>query len=85
MPFQRVFIITPIVAGALAMALSGCVAVPLAQIAVTQMAPKPVCTDPTGCQPVAAGGSFGDLSRGFGDSFHRLTSLASDSQPAPAK
>jgi starvation-inducible outer membrane lipoprotein len=83
MPFQRFFTITPIVAGALAMALSGCVAVPLAQMAVTQMAPQPACAAPTGCQPAATGGSFGGLSQSVSDSFHKLTSLASDSQPVP--
>lgn len=80
MLFQHFSPAVPVAACALALGLAGCVAAPLAQMAVTQMAPKP-CVSGAACQPAAAG-SFGDISRGVGDSFHKLTSLVSDSQPA---
>jgi hypothetical protein len=73
----------PIAACALALALSGGAAVPLTQIAVTQMAAQPACLPMSACQPGPASGSFGDISFGFGDSFRVLTSRVSDNQPAP--
>jgi hypothetical protein len=93
MPFQRLSralsIGLPVAACALALALGGCVAAPLAQMAITQMTPKPTCLVASGCQTGEAAGSFGDISKGLSDSFRKLTSLASDSQPVapqvPAK
>jgi hypothetical protein len=73
----------PVTACALTLALSGCAAVPLAQMAATQMAPQSVCMAASACQPAPAAGSFGDMSKGFGDSIRKLTSLVSDSQPVP--
>jgi hypothetical protein len=52
-------------------------------MAVTQMAPQPACLAMSACQTGPAAGSFGDMSRGFGDSFRKLTSLVTESQPAP--
>jgi hypothetical protein len=84
MLFQSFSPALPAAALALTLALGGCVAVPLAQMAVTQMAPKP-CLSVTGCQPAAAGGGFEEMSTGISGSLRRLTSLAVDSQPvAPA-
>ena len=75
----------PVAACALVMGLSGCAVVPLAQIALTQMAPKP-CLAGSACEPGASAGAYGDLSKGVGDSFRKLTSLVSDSQPVtPAR
>jgi hypothetical protein len=82
---QHFSIALPITACALALALSGCAAVPLAQMAVTQMAPQPACLTMSACQPGPAAGSFGDMSKGFGDSFRKLTSLVSDSLPVPSQ
>jgi hypothetical protein len=75
----------PIAACVLTLALGGCVAAvaPLAQMAATQMAPKPPCMTGPACQTGAPSGSFDEFSKGFGDSFHKLTSLVSDSQPVP--
>jgi hypothetical protein len=81
---QRFFFVLPLAACALALVLSGCAAAPLAQMAVTQMAARPACQTAYACQPSAAAGSMGDVSKGFGDSFHKLTSLVSDSQEVPA-
>lgn len=69
-----------IVAG-LVFALGGCVAAPLAQMAVSQMAPaKPACT---GCtNGAAAPGSFADMSKGFGDSFQMLLGTKTDGPAA---
>jgi peptidoglycan/LPS O-acetylase OafA/YrhL len=65
-----------------AVALSGCVAVPLAQMAVSQAAPATApCAAGTGCQTGLAGGGFGAMSKGVSDSFRQLTSLAADSTP----
>lgn len=58
--------------------LTGCVAAPLAQMAVSQMATP--CPTGNGCQP---GGVVTNISKGLGDSIHKLTSLASDSQTTP--
>lgn len=53
------------------LALSGCVAVPLAQLAVSQMAaPKPACP---GCTAETTTSTFVSLSQGVNDSFHKLT------------
>lgn len=62
--------------------LTGCVAAPLAQVAVSQMSTPvaPPCPAGTVCQ---AGGVVADISKGLGDSIHKLTSLASDSQTTP--
>jgi len=59
--------------------LGGCVAVPLAQMAVSQMASnKSVCA---GCASSSSGaGSFGDISKGVGDSFRKLTGATPDGQ-----
>jgi hypothetical protein len=60
-------------------ALSGCVAVPLAQMAVTQMAPaKAPCVTPSGCQ---SGNSFSDISKGISASFGKLAGGAAADQP----
>ena len=69
-----------LVAGcALALGLSGCVAAPLAQMAVLQMT-KPSCTAGPGCSTNVAANSFGDMSKGVTDSFHKLTGGAPDTQ-----
>jgi hypothetical protein len=69
---------SPVLAVALAFALSGCVAVPLAQMAVSQMAaPKPVCPE---CATDNATGLFATVSQGMTDSFHKLTGSTQDGQ-----
>ena len=51
--------------------LSGCIAAPLAQMAVLQMsAPKSACP---GCTTEAVTSTFLSLSQGVSDSFHQLT------------
>ncbi|HEY1411156.1 MAG TPA: hypothetical protein VGF36_03405 [Rhodopila sp.] len=80
----------PLTACALALALGGCVAAPLAQMAVSQMAPANVpCAAGATCQSGGAGDGFGAMSKSVSDSFHQLTSLATDSTPVapsvPAK
>ncbi|MDR3530926.1 MAG: hypothetical protein P4L90_10285 [Rhodopila sp.] len=81
MPLEHVSSRLPVAACALALGLSGCVAAPLAQIAVSQMAPpKPPCVAGPGCQTDVAGSSFGDISKGVTDSFHDLTGAISGNQ-----
>jgi hypothetical protein len=60
----------------LAVALGGCVAVPLAQIAVSQMS-----SANSSC-PGCSTGALGDISKGVSDSFHKLTGAAPDSAMA---
>ena len=68
----------PILACTLALSLSGCVAVPLAQLAVSQMAPtKSACP---GCTTGTATGAFDDISKALSDSFHKLPGSAPDNQ-----
>jgi hypothetical protein len=75
----------------LLLGLSGCIAAaPLAQMAVSQKAPaKPPCVAGPNCPADMAAGSFGDMSRGITDSFHKLTGGTPDPQAAavgaPAK
>ena len=65
----------------LACGLSGCVAAPLAQMAVTQMYPaRTPCPAGAACP---AGDMVDGISKGLGDSLHKLTNLASDGQGAP--
>jgi hypothetical protein len=53
------------------LALSGCVAAPLAQMAISQMAvPKPACP---ACTTETTTSTFMSLSQGVSDSFHKLT------------
>jgi hypothetical protein len=53
------------------LALNGCVAAPLAQMAVSQIAaPQPACS---GCTTETTTSTFISLSHGVSDSFHRLT------------
>jgi hypothetical protein len=82
---QHLSFALPVAACVLALALSGCAAVPLAQMAIAQMAPSPVCIAASAYQPGPSAGPFGDMSMGFGDSIRKLTSLASDSQPVPSQ
>jgi hypothetical protein len=61
----------PVIACGLLFGLGGCVAAPLAQVAVSQMAsPAVPCVNPSGCSP---GGGLGGVAKGVGDSFHKLT------------
>jgi hypothetical protein len=82
----------PTITCILALSLSGCVAAPLAQMVVSQMAPaKPACAPGPGCQSNGTPGSFAGLSKGITDSFQKWTGGPSDTQtlavsaPAPAK
>jgi hypothetical protein len=70
------------VACGLLLGLSGCVAaVPLAQMAVTQMAPPPApCAAPSGCQT----GGFGDISKGISSSFGKLMGGSAQDQRVAA-
>jgi hypothetical protein len=76
---------SPGLAVIMALALSGCVAVPLAQMAVSQMAasqmaaPKPACP---GCATDNATGLFATVSQGMTDSFHKLTGSTQNGQTA---
>jgi hypothetical protein len=70
--------------------LSGCVAAPLAQMAVSQMAPaKPPCVPGPGCQTDRTASAMNDISKGLTDSFQKLIGSPSDMQTlavgAPAK
>jgi hypothetical protein len=66
---------------ALACGLPGCVAAPLAQMAVTQMYPsRAACSAGTNCP---SSDVVDGISKGLGESFHKLTNLASDGQAAP--
>jgi hypothetical protein len=77
--------VLPVLACTFALGLSGCVAVPLAQMAVTQMAPpKPPCVDGPGCQTNVASNSFGDMSKGVADSFHRMIGGTAEPQTVAA-
>jgi hypothetical protein len=56
-----------------ALGLSGCAAAPVTQRIVSQIAPAtPPCTSGPGCQTDVASNSFGDISKGVTNSFHRL-------------
>ena len=80
---KRFFPHLPFTACILALGLSGCVAVPLVQMAVSQMA-KPPCVAGPGCQTSVSTSSFGDISRGVTDSFHKLTGGNADTQTLAA-
>ncbi len=73
----------PVIACCLALALSGCAAVPLAQIAASQMMPvasdQPLCAGSPGCMTKVAGNGLPDLSKSLSDAFHAVTGQA----PAP--
>ena len=70
----------PVMAVTLAVALSGCVAVPLAQLAMSQMAPtKPACP---GCTADTAMTAFSTISQGVSDSFNKMTGVAPDTKKA---
>jgi hypothetical protein len=74
------------VACSLMLALSGCVAVPLAQMAVTQMGPaKAPCVAGPACPAGPGSGTFGDISKGISDSFGKLTSAQQPAVDAAAK
>ncbi|MEA2737824.1 MAG: hypothetical protein QOH05_1131 [Acetobacteraceae bacterium] len=88
MLFNRSSFISLVVV-AMAVGLGGCVAVPLAQMAVSQMAVSqtvgpqmaaraPACETGPGCQTSVATNSFGDLSKGISNSFHSLMDRAPD-------
>lgn len=66
---------------ALACGLAGCVAAPLAQIAVNRASSANTpCLTGTACQPGGAGsgGMVDDVAKGIGDSFHKLATLTPD-------
>lgn len=64
---MRRYLCLPVVVCALA--VSGCVAAPLAQLAISQMGPaKTPCP---GC--AADPGAFDGITKGVSDSFHKLT------------
>jgi hypothetical protein len=74
----------------LALGLSGCVAAPFAQMAVSQMMPaKPPCMPGPGCQTDRTRSAMSDISKGVTDSFSKLIGSPSDVQTlatsAPAK
>lgn len=72
----------PVLAVALALALSGCIAVPLAQLAASQMVPgKPACP---GCTADTATTAFSTMSQGVSDSFNKLTGAAANNQQGAA-
>ena len=73
----------PLLACTLALGLSGCVAAPLAQMAVTQMVPaQPACTPGSNCPANAVAGSLGEISKGVTDSFHKLIGSSPDQMTA---
>nr|WP_294504684.1 hypothetical protein [uncultured Rhodopila sp.] len=71
----------PVITFGLALALSGCAAVPLAEMAASRMAPPandtPACADGPDCATKVAGNGLPDLSKSLGDTFHALTVPAS--------
>ncbi|MGD0107305.1 MAG: hypothetical protein ABSC06_25190 [Rhodopila sp.] len=63
----------------LALSLGGCVAAPLAQMAVTQMVPaQPACTPGSSCPTNAVADSVGEISKGVTASFRKLIGSAPD-------
>jgi hypothetical protein len=78
----------PVIACGLAVALSGCVAVPLAQMAASQMVPvassQPLCAGSPGCMTKIAGNGLPDLSKNLSDAFHAVTGSASATHPGAA-
>lgn len=77
MPFQNFL---PLTVCAVSLILTGCVAAPLAQVAVSQMMPaKPSCVAGPGCQTGgAADGSFGGMSKGVSDVLRKMTTGRSE-------
>jgi hypothetical protein len=71
----------PVIACGLAVALSGCAAVPLAEMASSRMAPPAAgpsaCAQGPDCTTKIAGNGLPDLSKSLGDAFHALTGPAS--------
>lgn len=65
--------------------LGGCVAVPLAQMAMTQLAqPQPAQPACSGCAPAAPMDMLGNLSKNVTGSFHALTGGQFDNQKVAA-
>jgi hypothetical protein len=60
----------------------GCAAVPLAQMALSSAPAKIPCTSGPGCQTATAGFPMSDISGGINQSFHKLTGMAVETQPA---
>ena len=78
MPFKDFL---PLAACAVSLGLTGCVAVPLAQVAVSQIMPaKSPCLAGPGCQTALADGSSAGMSKGVSDSLRRMTGNQSDDQ-----
>jgi hypothetical protein len=75
MPIKLPSASTAVFASALLLGLSGCVAaIPLGQMAVSQMAPTQIpCATGAGCQAGGSGGALGDISKGLSASFANLT------------
>ena len=72
----------PVLAVTLALSLGGCVALPLAQLAISQMStPKPACP---GCTTDTAMTAFSTLSQGVSDSFNKLSGGGTDTKKAAA-
>lgn len=78
----------PVILSGLALALSGCAAVPLAEMAASRMAPvasdQPICAGSPGCMTKVAGNGLPDLSKSLSDAFHAMTGPSSAAHPVAA-
>ena len=85
MPFKHSVPGLTLLACTAALGLSGCVAAPLAQMAVSQMsAPRSPCVAGPSCSSSTAASPFGDMAKGFTDSFGKLTGMSGDQMTAVA-
>nr|WP_294547094.1 hypothetical protein [uncultured Rhodopila sp.] len=79
----------PAIACSLAFALSGCAAVPLAEMAASRMTlpgnANPACAEGTGCGTKIAGNGLPDQPGSLGDAFHALTGSASGGHETAAE
>jgi hypothetical protein len=83
-----IFPLSRLPAIACGLALSGCAAVPLAEMASSRMmlppGNTPACADGPGCVTKVAGNGLPDLSKSLGDAFHALTGPASGTHDTAA-
>lgn len=91
MPLNRLAYRLPVLACGVLLGAGGCAAVPLAQMAATQLAPshvtpgavaQPPCADGPGCNTNIASNAFGSLSKGISSSFQSLTGTPTAAPPA---
>jgi hypothetical protein len=74
----------PLVACALVLGLSGCVAAPMAQRAVSSASPRPTCLTGPGCQPTGGSLPHPDLAGGMAQTWHAMFALPAGEQKMQA-